>query len=132
MKSLFKEVLGYATASSCALIIDLTILWALVHFLSFGPVISATISFLAGSIVAYELSVRIAFRHHRFYDRRTEFASFVAIGAAGLSINATVIFAVVNYLGLHYMIAKCIAAGFTFTCNFAARRQLLFVQRSSL
>ncbi len=132
MKSIFKEAFGYAAASGCALIVDMSILWALVHFLSFGPVASATISFLAGSIVAYVLSVKIAFTQHKYYDRRAEFAGFVALGAAGLTINAAVIFVAINYLGLHYMIAKGVASGFTFTCNFISRRQLLFVHRSSL
>jgi putative flippase GtrA len=129
---ILKEGVGYAAASGCALIVDMAILWALVHFLSWGYIGSATISFLAGAFVAYELSVKIAFKQHRFYDRRAELASFVAIGAAGLAINTAVIFVIVNYFGLHYMIAKCVAAGFTFTCNFVARRQILFIQRSSL
>ena len=132
MRILFKEALGYAAASACALLADMAILWALVHFGSWGYLPAATTSFLAGSLVAYELSVKIAFKQHRLLDRRAEFASFVAVGAVGLSVNAVVIFVAVNYWALHYMIAKCIAAGFTFTCNFMVRRQLLFVRRSSL
>jgi putative flippase GtrA len=82
-----------------------------------------------GAVVAYQLSVRLAFKEHRLSDRRAEFVSFLAIGTAGLAINAGVIAVAVRYLGLHYIIAKCVAAGFTFTCNFLARRQLLFVRR---
>ena len=43
-------------------------------------------------------------------------------------ILAGVISLAVRYLGLHYLLAKCLAAGFTCTCNFIARRQLLFVR----
>jgi putative flippase GtrA len=43
-----------------------------------------------------------------------------------------VIFVAVKYLGLHYLAAKCVAAGCTLVCNFISRRQILFVQRSSL
>jgi putative flippase GtrA len=132
MRILFKEALGYAAASGCALLVDMVLLWALVHFGSSGYLPAASTSFLAGSLVAYELSVKIAFKQHRLLDRRAEFAGFVAIGAVGLSVNACVIFVAVNYWALHYMIAKCTAAGFTFTCNFMVRRQLLFVRRSSL
>jgi putative flippase GtrA len=131
VKNLLKELFGYTAASGCALLVDITILWALVHFGSIAYIPAATVSFLAGAIVAYELSVKLAFTRHRLRDRRAELISFVAIGAVGLVINAAVIFWAVNYMALHYLFAKCIAAGFTFTCNFALRRQFLFVQRTS-
>ncbi len=115
-----------------ALGVDMAILWSLVRFLSLGYVFSATLSFLAGTLVSYRLSLAIAFNEHRLVNRHAEFLSFVAIGALGLAINAGVIFIAVSYLGLHFMLAKCVSAGFTFSCNFVARRQLLFVQRPSM
>jgi putative flippase GtrA len=131
MKQLLKDLLGYGAASACALIADVAVLWALVHFLSWGYLAAATTSFLVGAVVAYQLSTSIAFKHHRLASRKMEFASFVAIGGVGLLVNAAVIFVGVNFLGLHYLIAKCVAAGFTFTCNFIARRQLLFIPRTA-
>lgn len=131
MKLLFQEAIGYLVASGCALLVDMTILWLLVHFLSLGYLTAATISFLAGAVVAYELSVKLAFKQHRLRDRRAELTTFVAIGAVGLMINAVVMFIMVNFFDLHYLVAKGIAAGFTFTCNFVARRQILFVTGSS-
>ena len=129
MKTILKELVGYGAASAGALLVDIAILWALVHFLSWNYLPAATTSFLIGAIVAYELSTTIAFKQHRLNDRRAELASFVAIGAVGLLVNTAAIFVAVHFLGLHYLIAKCISAGFTFTCNFIARRQILFVRR---
>jgi putative flippase GtrA len=131
MKILFKEAIGYAAASGCALIIDMAILWVLVRYFSWNYLAAATTSFLAGAVVAYELSIRLAFKQHRLQDRRAELLSFVAIGIVGLGVNAAVIFIAVRFFGLHYLIAKCVAAGFTFLCNFIARRQFLFVRHSS-
>jgi putative flippase GtrA len=132
MKTFLKEAQRYGAASLCALGVDMGILWILVHFFSWRYVTAATASFLAGAAVAYQLSVRLAFKQHRLRDRRAEFVSFVAIGTAGLAINAGVISVAVRYFGLHYIIAKCVAAAFSFTCNFLARRQLLFVRRSEV
>jgi putative flippase GtrA len=131
MKIFIKEAFGYGAASACALIVDMGILWVLVHFFSWGYLTAATTSFMAGAIVAYVLSIRLAFKQHRLRDRRAEFAGFVGIGTAGLAINAGVISIAVRYFGLHYLVAKCVAAGFTFICNFIARRQILFVRPSS-
>jgi putative flippase GtrA len=131
MRILIKQAIGYAAASGCALVVDMAILWALVHFLSWNYLAAATTSFLAGAVVAYEISIRLAFRQHRLKDRRAELATFVAIGIVGLAVNAAVMFVSVKYFGLHYLIAKCVAAGFTFMCNFIARRQILFVKPST-
>jgi putative flippase GtrA len=132
MKVLLREAAGYGAASACALAADMTILWILVRFFSVGYLAAATASFLAGACIAYVLSVKLAFKQHRLLDRRAEFLTFVAIGTAGLAINSGIIYLAVQFFGLHYLLAKCVAAGFTFSCNFIARRQILFVRHSSI
>lgn len=129
MKTVVQEAIGYTAVSGCALLVDLTMLWVLVHYFSWWYLAAATASFSAGLLVAYALSVKLVFEHRRLRDRRLEFASFAGIGGVGVAINAAVISFGVKYLGLHYLIAKCGAAGFTFVWNFVARRQLLFVRR---
>jgi putative flippase GtrA len=129
MKIVVQEAIGYTAVSGCALLVDMTMLWVLVHYFSWWYLPAATASFSAGLLVAYILSVKLVFQHRRLSDRRLEFASFAGIGGVGVAINAAVISFGVKYLGLHYLIAKCGAAGFTFVWNFVARRQLLFVRR---
>ena len=129
MKRLFREITGYGLASAAALSADMGLLWALAHS-GINYIAASVASFIAGAVVAYWLSITIAFRSHRIQDRRMEFLWFVAIGVVGLIINTSVIYTVVQFLDLHFMLAKCVAAGFTFTFNFVVRRQLLFVTPS--
>jgi putative flippase GtrA len=129
MKTVVQEAIRYAAVSACALIIDITGLFILVHYLSWWYVAAATTAFLVGLLVGYVLSVTLVFKYRRLDDPRFEFASFAGIGVVGVAINAAVISFGVKTLGLHYLIAKCGAAGFTFVWNFLARRQFLFVQR---
>jgi putative flippase GtrA len=129
MKIVIQEALRYAAVSACAFMIDIAVLFILVHYLSWWYVAAATTSFLVGLLVGYVLSVTLVFRYRRLNDKRIEFASFAGIGVVGLAINAAVISFGVQILGVHYLIAKCGAASFTFVWNFVARRQLLFVQR---
>jgi putative flippase GtrA len=119
----------YTAASGCALLIDISILWILVHYFSWWYLAAASTSYLAGLIVGYTLSITLVFRHRRLKDPRLEFASFAAIGTIGLAVNAAVIAFLVTYLGVNYLLAKCVAAGFTFVWGFVARRQFLFVPR---
>ena len=123
MKTIFKEAIGYAAASTCALALDVTVLWVLVRYCNWWFLAAATASFLSGVVVAYLLSVQFIFTQHRLHDRKAEFVSFAALGGVGLGINAAVIFMAVSFLGLHYIAAKFLAAGITFCCNFVSRRQ---------
>jgi putative flippase GtrA len=125
----FREAIRYTAASGCALVIDISILWALVRYLSWWYLAAAGASYLAGLIVGYVLSITLVFGHRRLRDSRLEFVSFAAIGAIGLAINVAVIAFLVAQLGLNYLVAKFSAAGFTFVWGFLARRQFLFVPR---
>jgi putative flippase GtrA len=129
MKTVLREATGYALVSAYAFIVDVTVLFILVHYMSWWYVAAATTSFLVGLLVAYVLSVTLVFKYRRLQDSRIEFASFAGIGVVGVAINAAAISFGVKILGLHYLIAKCGAAGFTFVWNFAVRRRLLFVRR---
>jgi putative flippase GtrA len=127
MTRLFREAYRYAAVSLVSLGVDTAILALLVQILKWGVLTSATISFLVGACIAYALSVKFVFRLHRLRNRRAEFAGFVALGLIGLAVNTGVIYLATQFLGMHVLIAKCVAAGCSFSCNFLARRQLLFV-----
>lgn len=129
MNAVARDGLRYVLASGCALFVDMGVLWVLVQYFSWWYLAAATASFLCGMVVVYLLSITMVFDHRRLSDQRIEFLSFAAIGGVGLAINAGVIFIAVRYVGLHYLVAKCIAAAFTFAFNFFARRQFLFVHR---
>jgi putative flippase GtrA len=127
MRLLLQQAAGYGLASLCALGVDMAILWTSIEYLNFPYLEAATVSFLGGACVAYLLSVRLAFQEHRLRSKTHEFAVFVALGTLGLGLNVCIIQMAVRYCGMHVMMAKCVAAACTFTCNFLTRRQLLFV-----
>jgi putative flippase GtrA len=131
MRTILQDAIRYGAVSGCAFAVDVAVLFVLVHYFSWWYVAAASASFLVGLIVGYLLSITVVFKYRRLQDARIEFASFAAIGVVGLGINAAAISVGVRILGLHYLIAKCGAAGFTFLWNFVARRQLLFVKRRS-
>lgn len=129
MKTVVQEALRYGAVSACAFIIDIAVLFVLVHYLSWWYVAAASASFLVGLLVGYVLSVTLVFKYRRIQDPRIEFAGFAGIGVVGVAINAAAMAFGVSILGVHYLVAKCGAAGCTFFWNFLARRQLLFVKR---
>ena len=123
-----EEAVRYLAVSALAFCVDITLLFILVHYMSWWYLAAATVSFLAGLLVSYSLSIALVFKYRRLDRPHVEFAAFAVIGAIGVALNAAVIAVGVNYLGLHFLVAKCGAAGVTFAWNFLARRQMLFVR----
>jgi putative flippase GtrA len=129
MSTVVREAFRYCLVSGFAFLVDIGVLWILVQYFSWWYLAAATASFLSGIVLGYVLSIRMVFNYRRLKDQRIEFLSFAAIGGIGLAINAAVMFAAVKYFGIYYLLAKCVAAGFTFMFNFFVRRQMLFVHR---
>ncbi len=127
MKMLIREAILYAAMSAFLLCLDIALLWILVQYFSWPYLAAATVSFSAGVVVGYILSIAAVFKHRRLENQPIEFATFVAVGIVGLTINTVAMYFGVGYLGQHYLAAKGGAACLTLLWNFAARRQLLFV-----
>lgn len=128
MKALVHDALGYAAVSACSLAVDAALLALLVGRAHWPVEAANTASFLTGACVAYALSVRFVFDQHRLRNRRAEFLGFIALGSIGVAVNVAVLHVATTRAGLHLPLAKAIAAVCSFSCNFIARRQLLFVQ----
>ena len=128
MRIVVEEAVRYLAVSALAFCVDISLLFILVHYLSWWYLAAATASFLAGLVIVYAFSITLVFKYRRLDRPHIEFAAFAVIGAVGVAINACAIAVGVKYLGLHFLVAKCAAAGVTFAWNFFARRQMLFVR----
>lgn len=126
LRPLALEFIGYAAASAVALAADIGLLTALSRVLGWHYLPASAVSFIAGGVIAYFLSVRLAFRFHNLANRSVELMSFIALGVAGLLVNSVVMWLAVAWLGSTIIAAKLCAAICTFTVNFLLRRQLLF------
>jgi putative flippase GtrA len=129
MNRFLRQATGYVGASALAFGVDFLLLSLLVAVFGVPYLLAAALSFLAGTVVVYWLSIRHVFDYRRLDDWRREFAIFAALGLVGLVVNLAVIYSLVERLGLHYLVAKVGAAGCTFIVNFLLRRWLLFLPR---
>ncbi len=126
MIRLLREFGGYVGASVVALGFDIGLLVLLVSGLGVPYLAAAAASFLAGTLFVYWASVKHVFGYRRLESAGNEFAIFLTIGLVGLSVNLAAMYVGVSKFGLYYLLAKVLAAGFTFLANFAMRRWLLF------
>jgi putative flippase GtrA len=130
MKQRLREPLIYAAGAAAAFLTDVSLLWLLVEQAGLHYLLAATLSFLAGTVVVYWVSIRHAFEVRSVDDRRKEFGYFATIGAAGILLNLCLMYVFVESAGLNYLIAKVLAGSFTFVTNFGLRKVLLFSARN--
>lgn len=130
MKQIARELFLYGLASGVAFAVDVALLAGLVELAGIAYLPAAVLAFVAGGLVAYALCVRFIFRFHRVEDRRIEVVAFVALGLVGLLVNSGGIVIGVELIGLHYLVAKFVAAGASFLVNYLLRRLALFTPPS--
>lgn len=121
-----REVLVYGTGAAAAFVVDVALLTVLVEHFGMHYLLAATVSFIAGTVVVYLVSIRYAFAYRRLGQAQLEFTVFAALGVLGVLVNLVVMYAGVQTLQLHYLLAKVLAAGITFFTNYGSRRFLLF------
>jgi putative flippase GtrA len=131
MSRLARETFVYTLGAAAGFVVDFGLLWVLVQFAGLHYLAAATASFLAGTAVVYWVSVRHAFKYRRIDDRRAEFGFFAIIGAVGIGLNLVLMYSLVEWLDLHYLVAKIGSAGISFIANFGLRRWLLFSEHAS-
>ncbi len=88
--------------------------------------LSAAISFTAGTTLSYVLSIKWVFSVRRAPSQAAEYGLFVLIGAIGLGMNEGLLWLFTKPLGLFYLVSKIIAASIVFFWNFFTRKYVLF------
>jgi putative flippase GtrA len=125
---LVTESAKYFLVSVAALAVDYGLLVSLTEFAGLNYLVSAAISFTAGLVLNYILSVRFVFRERRLESKRLEMLGFALIGLAALALNEMLMMALVGWAGLGYALAKLPATGIGFIFNFGVRRAFLFTK----
>jgi putative flippase GtrA len=121
-----RELLAALATAGCAFCVDVAILYVLTAVAGWHYLVAASIAFLAGTSVAWLLSVRFVFDYRRCRSPRREFAYFALIGLIGLVLNDVVIAIVVESFGQHVLVGKACAGAVTFSVNYSLRKTLLF------
>ena len=108
------EAAKYAAASAIALVADTGLMLGLTRYGGWHYLRPA-VSFTAGAVIAYLLSVRFVFHAHRLRSRGLEFGGFVAIGVVGVAVNMLVLFVTHGKLGMDLLLAKALRRGALFS-----------------
>lgn len=120
------QLFRYGFVGGAAFLIDYGLLFSLTEWLEINYLVSAAIAFVVGLVVNYLLSISWVFNQNRNGKPMKEFLFFTVIGVVGLMLNELILYAVTDWMHLHYMFSKIISTVIVFFWNFFARKTLLF------
>ena len=107
--------------------------WALFSLFVFGMdlhyLLAGTVSFIVATFAGYLSGLRLVFRSGR-HKRWMEIAFVYLASIFGLALHLSVMVALVEWLQLHFFLAKVAATAVTFLWNFTARYFWIFERDS--
>jgi putative flippase GtrA len=129
LRTLARQLAGYALVSGSALVVDVTIYWSLFKALGIAAVAAAG-GYMFGVVVHYLLSSRIVFAG-RLGARGVAaeapvLAKFFVAGGLGLAVTVATVGLLADVMGAHALVAKLIAAGLSFVTVFTVLRVFVF------
>jgi putative flippase GtrA len=121
------ELRNYFVVSFCGLLVDVSLLLLLNQRYAVPYLIAASISFICGGIVGYQLCTRYVFvGRGTLRGRPFDLMLFLFLGLVGLAINTIILAAAVELGHAPLLMAKAAAAGCTFCGNYWMRRRWVF------
>ena len=120
------QLFRYAIVGGISFVVDYGLLYVFTEWGHFHYLVSATLSFIAGLIVNYIISVKWIFTKSKLNSRSAEFTIYGIIGVVGLLLNNVLMYLFTDHLHVHYMISKLISAAIVLGWNFFGRRIILF------
>lgn len=122
----FGQIVRYVISGGIASIADIGIMILLTEILHIEGVISATIGNAVGLIITYLLSIFWIFNERKLKNPLPEFLLFAIIGAGATLFTFLLMSCFVNYLHLHYILAKIMTIVLVSAYSFVVKKRILF------
>jgi putative flippase GtrA len=119
------KLIKFIIASGIATLADLTLLLFFTEIIGIFYLASATMAFILGSSLNYSINKYWNFKKSKVKYLRG-LLSFTIIGAIGLILTLSLMAFFVEFLNIHYLIARIIAAFLIVIWNFIMNRVFTF------
>ena len=124
-RKLISQFMRFGIVGAIAFVIDFGLTVGLTELFSLHYLISATIGFSISVIFNYIASMRFVFTHKEDMSKTREFIIFLVLTLIGLGINNALMYSCVEWIHIHYIVAKIIATAVVMLWNFITRKKFL-------
>ena len=132
MKKLFEQIFKFVIVGGLSFVLDFIIYYVLTHWLGVYYITSGFFSFTLSLIFNYLMSMKFVFKSKDDLKKTHEFAIFATMSVMGLGLNLLCLYIMVDYLGIHDLIAKVLTAGVVMVFNFVTRKIFLEQKETTL
>lgn len=116
----------YIPVGGAATVADWSVLFLLHSILHLNLYLAAALSFIAGLLTNYFLSVIFVFKKHSDkMSKAAEFIAFALTGLIGLGLTELLMLLFEGLFNWHYMISKIIITGIVFIWNFVSKKIII-------
>jgi putative flippase GtrA len=118
------QFLRFALVGTMATVTTYAVLIVGVERLHVNAVTASVVGYMLGIIVNYILNYQYTFASAQ--QHRVVLPRFLLVMLIGMLVNAAVMYAGINWLGIHYMLAQLAAVAVVFMISFTANRTWAF------
>ncbi len=122
---LLYEIIGYLFGGGTAAFADFISLFFLTSYIGIWYWYSAAISFIIGSIINYSINKKLTFKN-KYKKIHVQYLLFVVIAFTSLIWNQIIMYVGVEYVHLHYLVAKIISLGLVFIWSFTMHKKITY------
>ena len=120
------QLIRYTFVGGFAFAVDFGLLFLLTEYGGLNYLVSACLSFIAGLVTNYFISIYWVFQKSTISNKFMEFGIFTIIGIVGLLLTEILMWFFTSILGLFYLISKLQTTIIVYFWNFFARKYIIF------
>lgn len=120
------KIIRFIISGGTSTLVNLSILFILTHFLNVWYLISSVVSFLLSFFVSFALQKFWTFRDHSKEVIHKQAFIYLLIVVADLYINTSLLYAFVEFVGTHYLIAQLMSGIMIAFINFYLYQKFIF------
>ena len=122
------QFIRYTIVGGVAFIADFGSLYVMKEWGGLNYLLAATLAFLLGLLINYQLSIFWVFDQRAVDNKYIEFLIFSVIGILGVFLNLGIILLLTEKLEFFYLYSKLIATAIILIFNFSTRKIYLFTR----
>lgn len=120
------RILRFIISGGIAAAVNLTLLFALVHFIKMWYLLATNISYVSSIIVSFTMQKFFAFNDYSRDKILRQSIFYFVFQGINVSINTFLMFLSVDLLNLHYMVSQVIVGGMIALYSFFIYRNIIF------
>ena len=128
MNEIHRQVFKFVCVGSAVVALNVSLLYSFTEFFHIYYLVSAVLAFCVAFLVSFFLQKFFTFKDTSTDQVKSQMARYLVLQLAYVCVNAVLLYALVEYLGVWYILAELIIALCLAVATFLISRRFIFVR----